>query len=33
MPTGGSAPCTWTIYVNAVGVADKILAEFGGLRH
>jgi len=32
MPTGGSVPYTWTIYANAFRVADKILAELGGLR-
>ena len=24
MPTGGSVPCTWTIYANAFRVAEKI---------
>jgi choline dehydrogenase-like flavoprotein len=32
MPTGGSVPYTWTIYANAFRVADKIIAELGGLR-
>ena len=32
MPTGGSVPYTWTIYANAFRVADKMLAELGGLR-
>jgi choline dehydrogenase-like flavoprotein len=32
MPTGGSVPYTWTIYANAFRVADKIVAELGGLR-
>ena len=32
MPTGGSVPHTWTIYANAFRVADKIVAELGGLR-
>ena len=32
MPTGGSVPYTWTIYANAFRVADKILAELGGMR-
>lgn len=31
MPTGGSVPYTWTIYANAFRIADKILAELGGV--
>ena len=31
MPTGGSVPYTWTIYANAFRVADRIVAELGGL--
>jgi choline dehydrogenase-like flavoprotein len=31
MPTGGSVPYTWTIYANAFRVADKIVAELGGV--
>lgn len=27
MPTGGSVPYTWTIYANALRVADKIVAQ------
>ncbi len=32
MPTGGSVPYTWTIYANAFRVADKLIAELGGVR-
>lgn len=32
MPTGGSVPYTWTIYANAFRVADKLVAELGGVR-
>lgn len=32
MPTGGSVPCTWTIYANAFRVADKIVEHMGGER-
>ena len=27
MPTGGSVPFTWTIYANALRVADKMIAQ------
>lgn len=30
MPTGGSVPYTWTIYANALRVADKIVEQLGG---
>jgi choline dehydrogenase-like flavoprotein len=29
MPTGGSAPYTWTLYANAFRVADKIASQLG----
>jgi choline dehydrogenase-like flavoprotein len=29
MPTGGSVPYTWTIYANAIRVADKIRQHLG----
>lgn len=29
MPTGGSAPYTWTIYANAFRIADAIIADLG----
>lgn len=32
MPTGGSVPFTFTIYANALRVADKIIAQLGGAR-
>jgi len=32
MPTGGSAPYTFTIYANSFRVADKILSRLGGVR-
>jgi hypothetical protein len=32
MPTGGSVPYTWTIYANAFRVADRIVADLGGVR-
>jgi len=32
MPTGGSVPFTWTIYANAFRVADRIVADLGGVR-
>jgi len=32
MPTGGSVPYTWTIYANALRVADRIVARLGGDR-
>lgn len=32
MPTGGSVPFTWTIYANAFRVADKIVAQLGGVK-
>jgi len=28
MPTGGSAPFTWTIYANSFRVADRLIARF-----
>ncbi len=31
MPTGGSAPYTWTIYANAFRVADRIVKQLPGL--
>ncbi len=32
MPTGGSVPFTWTIYANSFRIADKILAQLGGIK-
>ncbi len=32
MPTGGSAPYTFTIYANAFRVADKIIGDLGGTK-
>ena len=32
MPTGGSVPYTWTIYANAFRVADRIVADLGGVQ-
>ncbi len=32
MPSGGSVPYTFTIYANALRVADKIVAQLGGIR-
>jgi choline dehydrogenase-like flavoprotein len=32
MPTGGSVPYTWTVYANALRVADRVLAQLGGAR-
>ena len=33
MPTGGSVPYTWTIYANALRVADIIVDQLGGSKH
>jgi choline dehydrogenase-like flavoprotein len=30
MPTGGSVPYTWTIYANALRVADRMLGRSAG---
>ncbi len=32
MPTGGSVPFTWTIYANSFRVADRIIAQLGGIK-
>ena len=32
MPTGGSVPFTFTIYANSFRVADKIVAQLGGVK-
>ena len=32
MPTGGSVPYTFTVYANAVRVADAIVERLGGKR-
>jgi choline dehydrogenase-like flavoprotein len=32
MPTGGSVPFTFTIYANSFRVADRIIAQLGGVR-
>ena len=32
MPSGGSAPFTFTIYANALRVAEKIVSQLGGPR-
>jgi choline dehydrogenase-like flavoprotein len=32
MPTGGSVPYTWTIYANALRVADIIIDQLGGSK-
>jgi choline dehydrogenase-like flavoprotein len=32
MPSGGSVPFTFTIYANALRVADRIVAQLGGVR-